>query len=194
VAGPLGLTYLRSSAEKDAIEGLLENVDEAKFESTFGASIDSKASLIESKVRRALTAKGASPANSEGSVPGERRERPWRTAKGASRASEGSVPGERRERPWRAKGASLASERSVPGSPPQPAQTITISRLLEIAPEGVPDPTPHLYDTTFYVAAGFVGVAAVCNQLLKPPRIEDLLEQAAKAEALDVAAKDKTKL
>jgi hypothetical protein len=44
------------------------------------------------------------------------------------------------------------------------------------------------------VAAGFVGVAAVCNQLLKPPRIEDLLEQAAKAEALDVAAKDKTKL
>jgi MFS family permease len=71
------------------------------------------------------------------------------------------------------------------------SKTITISRLLEISPQGVSDPTPHLYDTTFFVAAGFIGVAAVCNQMLKAPDIDELM---AKARALEVKNKNKNKV
>ena len=57
------------------------------------------------------------------------------------------------------------------------SKTLTISRLLEISAENTPDPTPHLYDDTFYVAAGFLGVAAVSNMMLRPPDIDKLLEE-----------------
>ena len=70
------------------------------------------------------------------------------------------------------------------------SKTVTINRLLEISAEGVHDPTPHLYDTTFYVAAGFIGFAAICNQLLVPPDLKELLK---KAKALDVEGKEKEK-
>ncbi|CAD7922120.1 unnamed protein product [Amoebophrya sp. A25] len=47
------------------------------------------------------------------------------------------------------------------------AKAVTIKRLLEIAPEGVIDPTPFLYDTTFYSISGILAVAAVSNALIR---------------------------
>lgn len=38
------------------------------------------------------------------------------------------------------------------------AKTITISRLMELAPVGTVDPTPFLYDTTCYAAAGLMTI------------------------------------
>jgi len=46
-------------------------------------------------------------------------------------------------------------------------KTATIPRLLEIAPPGTLDPSPFLYDTTFYALGGLVGSAAICNALLR---------------------------
>lgn len=48
------------------------------------------------------------------------------------------------------------------------AKTVTITRLMEIAPPGTVDPTPFLYNTTMYAMAGFLGVAAVANSMVKP--------------------------
>ena len=63
------------------------------------------------------------------------------------------------------------------------AKTVTIARLMEIAPPGTTDPTPFLYDTTCYAAAGLLGVAAVANAALRPPDVKKLLDQAAAAKA-----------
>lgn len=49
------------------------------------------------------------------------------------------------------------------------AKTITIPKLVEIAPVGTVDPTPFLYDSTCMAAAGLLGVAAVANHALRPP-------------------------
>ena len=46
------------------------------------------------------------------------------------------------------------------------AKTVTIARLMEIAPAGTVDPTPFLYDSTFYAMSGILGVAAVSNALI----------------------------
>jgi hypothetical protein len=43
---------------------------------------------------------------------------------------------------------------------------VTIGRLLEICPVGTIDPTPFLYDTTFYSMCGILSVAAVSNALI----------------------------
>ena len=48
------------------------------------------------------------------------------------------------------------------------AKTVTIARLLEIAPPGTLDPTPGIYDTTMYAMAGIMGCALVCNALIRP--------------------------
>lgn len=48
------------------------------------------------------------------------------------------------------------------------AKTITIERVLELAPAGTIDPTPFLYDTTCYAAAGLMGVAALSNLAIRP--------------------------
>ena len=37
------------------------------------------------------------------------------------------------------------------------AKTVTIAKLMEIAPAGVMDPTPFLYDTSFYSIAAAIG-------------------------------------
>lgn len=60
-------------------------------------------------------------------------------------------------------------------------KTVTIKRLMEIAPDGTVDPTPFLYDTTFLIASGMLGVAAVCNLLLRPPNVAAILAEAEKA-------------
>lgn len=63
------------------------------------------------------------------------------------------------------------------------AKTVTIARLMEIVPAGTVDPTPFLYDTTCYAAAGLLGVAAIANASLRPPDVPKLLAEAAKAKA-----------
>jgi len=48
------------------------------------------------------------------------------------------------------------------------AKTISIGRLIELMPEGTVDPTPFIYDTTCYAAAGLMGVAFLANQAIRP--------------------------
>ena len=48
------------------------------------------------------------------------------------------------------------------------AKTVTISKLMEIAPEGTVDPTPSLYNTTMYAMAGLLIVAFFSNLLMRP--------------------------
>merc|ERR1712203_953519 len=43
------------------------------------------------------------------------------------------------------------------------AKTVTIARLIEIAPPGTVDPSPFLYDSTFYTISGVLAVAAASN-------------------------------
>lgn len=46
------------------------------------------------------------------------------------------------------------------------ARTLTIAKLLEIAPEGTEDPTPWLYTSTLYALSSLFVVAAVTNQMI----------------------------
>lgn len=48
------------------------------------------------------------------------------------------------------------------------AKTVTIARLLEIAPANVLNPIPHLYDSTMYTCATMLAVASIANYLVKP--------------------------
>ncbi len=48
------------------------------------------------------------------------------------------------------------------------AKTVTISKLMEIAPAGIVDPTPSLYNTTMYAMAGLLIIAFFSNLLIKP--------------------------
>jgi hypothetical protein len=48
------------------------------------------------------------------------------------------------------------------------AKTVTIAKLMEIAPEGTIDPTPSLYNTTMYCMAALLIVAFFANLLMKP--------------------------
>ena len=48
------------------------------------------------------------------------------------------------------------------------AKTVTISKLMEIAPEGTVDPTPSLYNTTMYAMASLLIVAFFSNLFMKP--------------------------
>ena len=56
------------------------------------------------------------------------------------------------------------------------ANTVTISRLLEIAPPGTTDPSPFLYDTTFYSMAGIIGVASIANSMVTKVDAKHLME------------------
>ncbi|RVV97555.1 MFS transporter [Mesobaculum littorinae] len=48
------------------------------------------------------------------------------------------------------------------------AKTVTIARLMEIAPEGTVDPTPSLYNTTMYCMAALLVMAFFANLFLRP--------------------------
>ena len=48
------------------------------------------------------------------------------------------------------------------------SKALTIDKLMAIAPEGVLDPTPFLYDTTMYAMAGIMGVAAATHMAVGP--------------------------
>lgn len=48
------------------------------------------------------------------------------------------------------------------------AKTLTIEKLMELSAPGTVDPTPFLYDTTCYVAAGLMSVAFLSNFAIRP--------------------------
>lgn len=48
------------------------------------------------------------------------------------------------------------------------ANTVTISKLMEIVPAGTPDPTPHLYNQTMYLMAFLLFLALLANLLMRP--------------------------
>jgi MFS family permease len=48
------------------------------------------------------------------------------------------------------------------------AKTVTLPKLMEIAPAGTIDPSANLYNTTMYVMAGLLTVALIANALVRP--------------------------
>lgn len=48
------------------------------------------------------------------------------------------------------------------------AKTVTISKLMEIAPAGTVDPTPGLYNSTMYLMAFVLLVALIANATMRP--------------------------
>jgi len=48
------------------------------------------------------------------------------------------------------------------------AKTVTIAKLMEIAPPGTLDPTPGLYNQTMYLMAGVLFVALLANAFMRP--------------------------
>ena len=48
------------------------------------------------------------------------------------------------------------------------AKTVTISKLLEIAPPGTVDPTPSLYNITMFAMAGLLALAFIANMAVRP--------------------------
>ena len=48
------------------------------------------------------------------------------------------------------------------------AKTVTISKLMEIVPEGTVDPTPSLYNTTMYLMAVLLFIALISNAFMHP--------------------------
>jgi len=48
------------------------------------------------------------------------------------------------------------------------AKTVTVSKLMEIAPAGIVDPTSSLYNTTMYAMAGLLMVAFLANLMIRP--------------------------
>jgi MFS family permease len=47
-------------------------------------------------------------------------------------------------------------------------QTVTIAKLMEIAPPGTVDPTPSLYNLTMYLMAALLAIALVANAFMAP--------------------------
>ena len=48
------------------------------------------------------------------------------------------------------------------------AKTVTISKLMEVMPSHVQDPTPFMYNTSFYSIAGLMGIAALSHYMVSP--------------------------
>ena len=59
--------------------------------------------------------------------------------------------------------------------------TVTIAKLMEIAPVGTVDPTNSLYNTTMYLMAALLGVALVSNALMGPVDSKHYLQDDAQA-------------
>jgi MFS family permease len=57
------------------------------------------------------------------------------------------------------------------------AKTVTIGRLVELAPPGTLDPTPFLYDTTCHAAAGLMCLALAANLLIRPIDVDRVLRE-----------------
>ena len=57
------------------------------------------------------------------------------------------------------------------------AKTVTIAKLMEIAPAGTIDPTPSLYNTTMYAMAALLVIAFFSNLLMKPVHEKHFVEK-----------------
>ena len=57
------------------------------------------------------------------------------------------------------------------------ANTVTIARLMEIAPAGTIDPTPTLYNTTMYAMAALLVIAFFANLMVRPVGSKHHVEQ-----------------
>ncbi|GIR64891.1 MAG: hypothetical protein CM15mP69_7190 [Ectothiorhodospiraceae bacterium] len=47
-------------------------------------------------------------------------------------------------------------------------KTVTIPKLMSIAPEGTIDPTSTVYNSTMFLMAFLLAIALVANYLIKP--------------------------
>ncbi len=47
-------------------------------------------------------------------------------------------------------------------------KTVTIAKLMEIAPAGTVDPTSSVYNTTMYLMAALLDIALLCNACMRP--------------------------
>ena len=56
-------------------------------------------------------------------------------------------------------------------------KTVTIAKLMEIAPAGTIDPTPSLYNVTMYLMASLLAIALVANAFMRPVRAEHYLPE-----------------
>jgi len=65
------------------------------------------------------------------------------------------------------------------------AKTVTIARLMEIAPAGTVDPTPSLYNTTMYAMAALLVIALIANSLVRPVHQRHHMEAGAKPAAAE---------
>ena len=65
-------------------------------------------------------------------------------------------------------------------------RTVTIAKLMEIAPPGTIDPTSSLYNTTMYLMAALLAIALVANATMKPVDHRHHM-QAAEAEGAEPA-------
>ena len=52
------------------------------------------------------------------------------------------------------------------------AKTVTIAKLMEIAPAGTIDPTPSLYNTTMYLMAVVLMIALIANAFMHPVSVK----------------------
>jgi hypothetical protein len=57
-------------------------------------------------------------------------------------------------------------------------RTVTLSRLMEIAPTGTVDPTSSLYNVTMYLMAALLAIALVANATVKPVDPKHLMAEA----------------
>jgi hypothetical protein len=57
------------------------------------------------------------------------------------------------------------------------SKTLTIAKLMSIAPEGTGDPTPFMYDSTMYAMAGIMSVAAISHAAVGPVNQKHFEEQ-----------------
>jgi len=57
------------------------------------------------------------------------------------------------------------------------AKTVTINKLMQIAPHGTVDPTPFLYNTPLYAAAGLLVLGAIANFTIKPVNSKFMMKE-----------------
>ncbi len=57
------------------------------------------------------------------------------------------------------------------------SKTVTISKLMEIVPEGTIDPTPSLYNQTMYLMASLLVVAFIANFFMRPVHTSHHMEK-----------------
>ncbi|MCM2293384.1 OFA family MFS transporter [Allorhizobium sp. BGMRC 0089] len=63
------------------------------------------------------------------------------------------------------------------------SKTVTIARLMEIAPAGTTDPTPGVYNTTMYAMAGLLLVGLIANALVRPVSEKHYMDSSETGEA-----------